>query len=508
MTETENGDTTPLKPRKREGSRLDRGFPMVKILLIILGFVFFFQIISAWKIINLEKEKGKLEDEKTVFETNKENYYFIMQKLPELQRTNGELETVRHELRGEINDLKLESIQVVEELKKNQKLSTELKSANKIVEINLRDMKKLASEKKSERDELNREASSLNAKITDYQSDINVYQDKERTLKEGVGRLEEEKKILELEIARLGAREDELLKLKNSNTELMDIVKNLKNTPQEFNQFQGEAKAKFENAVKGLESTTDTIKRTSQKFTQSQSEANAKFKETVDNLNNTSSKLVKITTNYSTKIEQATTNLNENIVQLSTMRSELANLPLQLNNSANQVDNELKIVNQRLKEFETSQKQLEKLLANTTSISGSLSSDSSALNNVLKELKENVGDAVQKLGVATSNIESKSNDFNEKVSTLDISNRELNSLLDNIKHIYKELDTIKQRQIELADNSQDLVKRIKQSFGQIKNDSSSAIEDIKGLKDTVKEVEKKIESLNIGTEKPNEKEEE
>ena len=72
MTETENENTAPLEPKKREGSRLDRGFPMGKILLIILGFVFFFQIISAWKIINLESEKNILEKEKELFEANKE----------------------------------------------------------------------------------------------------------------------------------------------------------------------------------------------------------------------------------------------------------------------------------------------------------------------------------------------------------------------------------------------------------------------------------------------------
>ena len=154
------------------------------------------------------------------------------------------------------------------------------------------------------------------------------------------------------------------------------------------------------------------------------------------------------------------------------------------------------------------QKQLEELLANITRISGSLSSDRAVLNNTLNELKEDVGSAVKKLDVVTSNIESNSKDFKEKVSTLDDSNRELNLLLDNIKRIYRELDTIKQRQTELVDNSQDLVNRIKQSFDQIRNDSSSAIDGVKGLKNIIKEVEKKVESLNTGTKKPNEKEEE
>ncbi len=147
MTETENGNTTPLKPMKREGSRLDRGFPMGKILLIILGFVFFFQIISAWKIINLEREK-------VIYETDKRNFENQVKQRPELERIIGELNAKRKDLQSEINDLRLESIQVSDALKKNRKESNELKLANDNAETQLRNINDRARGKGEEVDEL------------------------------------------------------------------------------------------------------------------------------------------------------------------------------------------------------------------------------------------------------------------------------------------------------------------------------------------------------------------
>ena len=61
---TKNENTTLITPKERKGSYLDRGFPTGKALLVILGVVFFLQGISAWKIVNLEREKASFEAEK------------------------------------------------------------------------------------------------------------------------------------------------------------------------------------------------------------------------------------------------------------------------------------------------------------------------------------------------------------------------------------------------------------------------------------------------------------
>ncbi len=325
MTETENGDITPLKPKKREGSRLDRGFPMGITLLVILGFVFFFQIISAWKIINLEREKAK-------YETDKQNSENNVKQRPGLEREISEFQNEHNELRSKINDLEKAHTKAKDMLNRNIQKSDELKVDNEMQEKRLVSIKGLVQEAETARVQAFNEQKVLNKESLKIKSDIKISQ------------------------------------------------------------------------------------------------------------------------------------------------------------------------------------------AEISSISGSLSSDSSGLSKVLSAVNLKVGNSVQKLGEATSNIETNSKDFNEKVSTLDISSKKLYSLLDNIKFIYRELDSIKQRQTAMVDNFQELVSKIgttsanldkdllefRKTFEQIEKDLSNTIEGIKVLK----EVEKKTESLNTGTKKSNEKEEE
>ena len=78
---TINEDTTLKTPKERKGSYLDRGFPTGKVLLVILGVVFFLQGISAWKIINLEREKAS-------FEAERQNFHLLKQQLPDLQKND------------------------------------------------------------------------------------------------------------------------------------------------------------------------------------------------------------------------------------------------------------------------------------------------------------------------------------------------------------------------------------------------------------------------------------
>ena len=179
-------------------------------------------------------------------------------------------------------------------------------------------------------------------------------------------------------------------------------------------------------------------------------------------------------------------------------------MSIQLNGFVKKTDDDLRNLEQRQRKSAEMQLKLEDLLAQITKASEDLSADSLVLHKVLSAVKLDVENSVQKLSIATSNIKSNSTDFNENVSTLDTSNRKLNSLLDNINYIYRELGNINQRQIALVNDFQNIVSSISKSFEQIKNDSSNALEGVKSLKDNVKE----IESLNIGTKKPNEKEQE
>ena len=103
MVETTiNEDTTLKTPKERKGSYLDRGFPTSKALLVILGVVFFLQGISAWKIINLEREKAS-------FEAERQNFHLLKQQLPDLQKTTSDLEMKKLELQGNVDTLEKEN---------------------------------------------------------------------------------------------------------------------------------------------------------------------------------------------------------------------------------------------------------------------------------------------------------------------------------------------------------------------------------------------------------------
>ncbi|HHT9130251.1 MAG TPA: hypothetical protein ACFYEC_05240 [Candidatus Brocadiaceae bacterium] len=116
MTETTiNKNTSPLTPEARKGAYLDRGFPMVKLFLGILGVVFILQSISAWKIMNLEREKAS-------FEAEKQNFILLKEQLPELRKI--------------ISDLEVKRSQVEEDVKINEQKLSKLKSdkVNKLQE--------------------------------------------------------------------------------------------------------------------------------------------------------------------------------------------------------------------------------------------------------------------------------------------------------------------------------------------------------------------------------------
>ena len=116
------------------------------------------------------------------------------------------------------------------------------------------------------------------------------------------------------------------------------------------------------------------------------------------------------------------------------MRNELALLSSKLNELGNSADEELKT-------YREIRAKLETLSIQITSTSNNLSSDRSNLNNVLRELKREVGDTVHMLNDATR-------DFGDKVSKLDDLNKLLSSLYEKASI---ELNNIKQMQEEHSD---------------------------------------------------------
>ena len=299
MSETQNGNTAPLEPKKRKGSRLDRGFPMGKILLIILGFVFFFQIISAWKIINLEKEK-------TVFESEKQNLKSITEKIPELRRKNGDLVVEQQVLQGKIIDSEKRFDEVNNSLKRDVQKSKELKSDIKSENERLEATRKLHQKAETARVKALKETDGLSNEIIKLVSRKKELQGEENVLNDSIRVLREEelayktkidlliKEATEREV-RLSTRADELQKLQGSNTELSKILSKLTTVSNDA-----------ESAVKNLDSASGNVVKSAQEFKESQSVAKNKLNKTIKNLENQISKHEKLTIDYSTKIEQAT----------------------------------------------------------------------------------------------------------------------------------------------------------------------------------------------------------
>lgn len=532
MTETENGDTTPLKPKKREGSRLDRGFPMGIILLIILGLVFFFQIISAWKIINLEREK-------TEFETDKQNYGTLkFQELPELQRIMGELKDKQQKLQSEEKYLEEKLAKTKDVLNKTKQKSEELKLDNEMQEEKLERTRSLVQEARKakaqvekdrdhamiKRNEWDDKARELTSKIKEDQSRKAILEKKISEREKEIVNLESEiehrrKNKTELEV-RIETRKDELQKLlnaQNANNLLTGIISELRETAdsldsttktiegssQSLVKSQSDFNAKFEKAVKGLKNTTSNISSSAQKFD-----------DAINNLKNEKPKLEEMTTDFRAKLDQidlSTKSLNKNVGQLFTMRDDITNLSTKIIELSNSAETELKA-------YKETHAKLEKLSVQIIGTTESLSADSLVLRDTLNKLMEDERNAVQGLNSATRN-------FSNIVSQMDDSKSLLSSIVNELYSKYEKLDSIKLKQEEIVSTQNaflELVRRIgatyenlekdrvnlMNTFDQIRNDLSSAIEGVKDLKDNIREVEKKVESLNTGTKKPNEKEEE
>ena len=251
MTETTiNEKTSPLTPEARKGSYLDRGFPMVKILLGILVVVFILQRLSAWKIMNLEREKAS-------FEAEKQNFILLKEQLPELQKTTSDLEMKRLEFQGEVDTLEKGKIMILGELKQYEQKANDLKSANEFAESRLKNTDNLLTDRKTKCDELQSQQKKFNEEVGALESKIKEHNFELNALQERVNKLRGEEKDIEVKIVRLETREDELRKL---NTEFSGVIANLKSGSTEFTNYQNEVKVSLKSATNVLEDTTQTMR--------------------------------------------------------------------------------------------------------------------------------------------------------------------------------------------------------------------------------------------------------
>ncbi len=245
MTETAMNETP-----ERKGSYLDRGFPMGKTLLGILGVVFFLQSLSAWKIMNLEREKAS-------FEAERQNFHMLKQQLPDLQKTTSDLEMKKLELQGVVDTLEKRKTMILGELKQFEQKANDLKSANEFTESRLKNTDNLLTERKAKCEELQVQQKNFHEEVSALESKIKEYNLEFNALQERVNKLRGEEKGLEVKIVRLETREDELRKL---NTEFSSVIANLKSECTEFAQYQNEVKINLKSATSVLEDTTQTMR--------------------------------------------------------------------------------------------------------------------------------------------------------------------------------------------------------------------------------------------------------
>ena len=347
---TKNENTTLITPKERKGSYLDRGFPTGKALLVILGVVFFLQGISAWKIINLEREKAS-------FEAERQNFHLLTQQLPDLQKTTSALEMKKLELQGDVDTLEKRKTMILGELKQFEQKANDLKSANEFTESRLKNTDNLLTERKAKCDELQAQQKKFNEEVSVLESKIKEHNFELNALQERVNKLRGEEKDIEVKIVRLETREDELRKL---NTEFSSVIANLKSGSTEFTQYQNEVKISLKSATNALEDTTKTmrgsiakidhevtnLKNSTDGFNQKQiamAEIQNKFETAITKVENSAEGLSAGKLNIAAQtLEDATKNMRNSVTNLDQEVTNLTKSSIDLKNGVDQSTNNLK----------------------------------------------------------------------------------------------------------------------------------------------------------------------
>lgn len=357
MTETAINETP-----ERKGSYLDRGFPMGKTLLGILGIVFFLQSLSAWKIMNLEREKAS-------FEAERQNFHLLKQQLPDLQKTTSDLEMKKLELQGDVDTLEKRKTMTLGELKLFEQKANDLKSANEFTESRLKNTDNLLTERKAKCEELQAQQKNFNEEVSALESKIKEYHLEFNALQERVNKLRGEEKGLEVKIVRLETREEELRKL---NSEFSNVIANLKSGSSEFEKYQHDIKTGLQNTKQTLEDATQNMRNSVTKLDQE-----------VTNLKNASFDLRNNTDQSANKLKISVDQLSNTSAQSGPLLEDLAN--------------ELKSFQQKQVTMAETQNKFEILLRQIENSAKDFNMDKLGLQEVYKKLKEETLNAIKKI---------------------------------------------------------------------------------------------------------------
>lgn len=326
-------NTAPSKP-KRRGTNLDRSFPVGIILLLMLALVVFLQVISAWKIMKIEREKA-------ILETEKKNYAYIKKELPTLRKESGELKREHLELQGEVAGLESVLIKGKKELQENNTRNAEIISESKRFEILLNDFKKQTLEKETQiveaRKMLNRLLEQINSRKLEIEqgtADLNGIRD-------NIEKNKEERRILQSEIKSL-----ELSKLSAANSNMEKVINDLKT-------IQDMSKEQLDLAIKRFSDAADTITKSisgveneASNFRTLTNQAANKIQVSADEFIKTNSSIEET----SEQLRESLVNVSEQLANLKTWQHEIMEMLKEFKNLRQQITQDTDMLNaERLK---------------------------------------------------------------------------------------------------------------------------------------------------------------
>jgi len=245
--------------KKRRGIALDSVFPSVLIVLVFVAAMLFFQVLMGWKIINLEREKQTLLDDRQRFREYTENF-------PDLQAKIKKMEVERDSLNADIIHNERNMRQLRDRTAELQDQETELSKK-------LRKMDVLFLGKRTGVKEAEKSLTDLKRRHRNIEADFERLSTEEVDLREANDRRKREVLDLKNSIKRLTEEEDELRMqiskqegIKSVNLQMVEVVRQLKRAIGEFEKRTSAASEAFKVVNSDIEEMQVSIKKRDKEF--------------------------------------------------------------------------------------------------------------------------------------------------------------------------------------------------------------------------------------------------
>jgi len=309
----EQDQVETVKPQKtRSGIALDRVFPSVPVVFLFVIAMLFFQVLMGWKIINLEREKQTLLDDRQRFQDHTENFPALQSQI---KRMNIETQSLSIDISKKNRDLR----QLQDDVEKQQGLMSERS-------INLQKMNVQLIEKQIVIDEAEKSLTDLMTRHQNIRIDIgNRKADISNLDAQKLG-LMKSKAINEREVGNLKA---EINRMEDRKGELLVHISKQEGI-KKANLDSAEAVKQLERVVKDLETKTKPIGAIIQDIRESEKELSGQTNDLKIKLNTLEHKLNEmqgISSEYGSneelfgremvKLSEITTNISINEEELS-----------------------------------------------------------------------------------------------------------------------------------------------------------------------------------------------